>query len=75
MELIYLFLLNLETIHKWEKIFLISSSVKYTDSQNKQPLLGVILINKDIDYSKLKSKEYFDGIMIYKFTHILGFSN
>ena len=54
---------------------LASASVKYVDSSNQQPLLGVILINKDIDYSKLDSKEYFAGIMAHEFTHILGFSN
>ena len=54
---------------------LASASVKYADFETNQPLLGVILINKDIDYSKLDSKEYFAGIMIHELTHILGFSN
>ena len=54
---------------------LASASVKYADSDNKQPLFGVILINKDIVYSKEDSKEFFAGIMIHEFTHILGFSN
>ena len=39
-----------------------------------QPLVGVVSINKNIDYSKPNSKLYFQTILVHEFTHILGFS-
>ena len=40
-----------------------------------QPLIGVIAINKDIDYSKNNSLRYFTTIILHEMTHVLGFSN
>ena len=39
-----------------------------------QPFLGLVKINKNVDYSKEKSQEYFQAIVLHEFTHILGFS-
>ena len=43
-------------------------------SDTGQPLIGLITINKDIDYSKENSLEYFESIILHQFIHILGFS-
>ena len=40
-----------------------------------QPLVGIVNINKKVDYSKVNSLQYFEGIIIHEFTHILGFAN
>ena len=39
-----------------------------------QPYVGVVKINKKIDYTLPNSKEYFQAILVHEFTHILGFS-
>ena len=41
---------------------------------NYQPLVGLVTINKDIDYSKYNSLEFFETTILHEFTHILGFS-
>ena len=43
-------------------------------SQNSQPILGIVNINREQDFSKKNSLNYFEGIIIHEFTHILGFS-
>ena len=53
---------------------LASAGVAYIDNESGRPLIGLVNINKDIDYTKEKSKEYFESIIIHEFTHILGFS-
>ena len=42
----------------------------YTD----RPVVGIVKINRDVDFSKINSKNYFQSIIIHEFTHILGFS-
>ena len=54
---------------------LASAGARYIDNENGQPLIGVININKDINYTKLNYLHYFQGIMLHELTHILGFSN
>ena len=39
-----------------------------------QPLVGLVTINKDIDYSDYNSLEFFETTILHEFTHILGFS-
>ena len=39
-----------------------------------QPYIGLVKINNEVDYSKEKSAEYFQAIVLHEFTHILGFS-
>ena len=52
---------------------LANAGARYTFPDTKQPLIGVVNINTKVDYSKIKSKEYFQSIIIHEFTHILGF--
>ena len=54
---------------------LASASPYYIDSNDGHPLIGLTIINKDANFTKIKSKEYFESIIIHEFTHILGFSN
>ena len=53
---------------------LASAGAAYLDKKSGRPLIGLVNINKDTDYTKEKSKEYFESIIIHEFTHILGFS-
>ena len=39
-----------------------------------KPILGLVKINKGVDYSKKRSQEYFQAIVFHEFIHILGFS-
>ena len=39
-----------------------------------QPYMGVVKINKNIDYALPNSEIYFQSILVHEFTHILGFS-
>ena len=52
---------------------LASAGPKYMDPKTYQPIVGVVNINKNVNYSKINSKEYFQSIIIHEFTHILGF--
>ena len=54
---------------------LASAGANYLDNTNGQPLVGTVNINRDVDYSKLNSLRYLEGILVHEFTHILGFSN
>ena len=53
---------------------LASAGPRRIDSM-KRPFVGVVNINKNVDYSKKKSQEYLDSIILHEFTHILGFLN
>jgi len=53
---------------------LASAIAAYLDKESGRPLIGLVNINKDVNYTKEKSKEYFESIIIHEFTHILGFS-
>ena len=39
-----------------------------------QPYMGLVRINKNIDYALPNSEIYFQSILVHEFTHILGFS-
>ena len=39
-----------------------------------QPYVGVVRINRHINYNLPNSKAYFQAILVHEFTHILGFS-
>ena len=54
---------------------LASTAARYIKPETGQPVIGIININRDVDYSKINSFEYFEGTIIHEFTHILGFSN
>ena len=61
------------TIETLDGATLASASAKYS-APNGQPLIGLVKINKEVDYSKEKSQEYFQHIVLHEFIHILGFS-
>ena len=52
-----------------------SGEVLTTGPGNGQPYVGVVQINKNINYNLPNSKEYFITILVHEFTHILGFSS
>ena len=52
---------------------LASAGPRYLDTVTGQPLLGVININRETDYTKNNSLRYFEGIIIHELTHVLGF--
>ena len=54
---------------------LASANVAYMQSDNGQPYVGIVVINKNVNYSRINSKEYFQSIILHEFTHILGFSS
>ena len=58
-----------------EELTLANAGVRYMDIDTNQPIVGVVNINTKVNYAKIKSKEYFQSIIIHEFTHILGFSN
>ena len=45
-----------------------------TTENRGQPYIGVVKINKNIDYLLPNSELYFQSILVHEFTHILGFS-
>ena len=49
-----------------------SSSILMNDGDCGQPIIGIVTLNPDIDYSKFDSS-YLDYIMVHQFTHLLGF--
>ena len=53
---------------------LASAGARYLDSKNR-PFIGMVNINKNVDYSLDKSREYLESIILHEFTHILGFAN
>ena len=53
---------------------LAQANAKVHQPSNGQPLVGLVKINKNIDYSKKNSDIYFQTILVHEFTHILGFS-
>ena len=54
---------------------LASAGVRYYERETGQPLIGVININANVNYSKIHSEEYFQSIVLHEFTHILGFAS
>ena len=45
----------------------------YIDDDTVQLSIGMVFINRDVDYSKKHSLKYFENIIIHEFTNILGF--
>ena len=54
---------------------LATASAQLYQPNDGQPYLGIVKINKNIDYSKPNSQIYFESILVHEFTHILGFSH
>ena len=56
---------------------LATASAKATqknETRNGQPYIGLVKINKNVNYLLRNSEEYFRTILVHEFTHILGFS-
>ena len=47
----------------------------YHDPENGQILLGIVTVNKEVNYSLKNSLRYFEGVILHEFTHLLGFIN
>ena len=54
---------------------LASAGARFFDKNTNQPLIGVVNINREIDYLIENSLEYFQTTILHEFIHILGFSN
>ena len=54
---------------------LATAGARFMDTSSGHPIIGVANINKDIDYTKTNSLEYFSATILHEFIHILGFSN
>ena len=46
----------------------------FVQTSNGHPIIGVVNINRDLDYTKQNVQNYFQSIILHEFTHILGFS-
>ena len=54
---------------------LASATQVFVNSYTGQPIIGIVYINKNIDYlSNINLKEYLQSIFQHEFTHVLGFS-
>ena len=53
---------------------LASAHTSFLRSINGHPIVGVVNINRDLDYTKKNVQSYFQSIILHEFTHILGFS-
>ena len=60
--------------NEMDSSILASAGARYLNS-DMRPIMGLVFINTNIDFSKINSQEYFQSIIIHEFTHILGFSN
>ena len=54
---------------------LAAAGVRYFSPSNYQPLIGIVNINRDVNFTKNNSLRQFESIILHEFTHILGFSN
>ena len=59
--------------HQMDPYTLANAGPRYSDSISHRPIIGVVNINTNVNYSKINSKDYFQSIIIHEFTHILGF--
>ena len=54
---------------------LATAGARFLEPGSGRPLVGLVNINREVDYSKENSLQYFEGIIIHEFTHVLGFSS
>ena len=54
---------------------LASAGAYHYEKETGLPIDGIVYINKDLDYSDLQTKEYFESIILHEFIHVLGFSS
>ena len=70
---LYIFVIFEDNNFLGENTLAAATSVFHSVS-NYQPLLGLIYINKDVNYEKINSIQYLSSVLIHECTHILGFS-
>ena len=46
----------------------------YYDDENKRPIIGLISLNRNIDYTIVNSRHFFESTVIHEVTHVLGFN-
>ena len=46
----------------------------YFDEENQRPIIGIININRKIDYTVQNSRYFFESTVIHEVTHVLGFN-
>ena len=61
------------TIESMDDGVIAAAAPYYTQSSNHQPILGMVFINNNIDFSKKNIKKYLESTLIHEMTHILGF--
>jgi len=61
--------------HELGELTLATAGARFLEPDTGRPLIGVVNINREVDYSKENSLQYFEGIILHEFTHVLGFSN
>ena len=49
------------------------ASLSYTQAENDQPVLGIVKINRYINFTMPNIEKYVESTLIHEFTHILGF--
>ena len=54
---------------------LATAGSRFVEPGTGRPIIGLVNINREVNYSKANSLQYFEGIVIHEFTHVLGFSN
>ena len=47
---------------------------EYYDEETKRPIIGLICINRNIDYTVENSRYFFESTVIHEVTHVLGFN-
>ena len=58
---------------KMSESTLASAGPRYLDQENGRPIVGVVNINSNIEYSKINSEYALTTTLLHEFTHILGF--
>ena len=51
-----------------------SASSAYMNSNTGHPIVGIVHINKNFNFSLKNSQEFFQSIILHEFTHVLGFN-
>ena len=69
---LYIFI-NLGVKEEFGENIYANAQAIYMNPITGQPLLGIVNINIAEDYSKKNSLEFFQGMILHEFTHILGF--
>ena len=58
-----------------DKSILASASPRIIDPGTNRPILGVVILNPNYNYSKFNSEKAFQTIILHEFTHVLGFES